>query len=55
MPGFHWEILHDVALAKEVATYRPRKPLDLLEIAEKLNSAFSTEKKPVLLGQGMQG
>ena len=49
MPGFHWEILHDVALAKEVATHCPQKPLHWLEIAEKLKFAFSTEEKHVLL------
>ena len=51
MPGFHWEAVHNLALAKEVATHRPQKPLDWAEIAERLNTAFSTDEKHVLKGR----
>ena len=53
MPGFRWEMVHDLALAKEVAARRPEKPVDWIEITDILNTTFSTEEKPVLLkGRG---
>ena len=39
---FRWpEVWHDLALAREVAAHRPKKPSDWTEIAERLNCAFS--------------
>ena len=53
MPGFRWEMVHDLALAKEVAARRPEKPVGWIEIADILNSMFNTDEKPVLLkGRG---
>lgn len=53
MPGFRWDCTHDLALATEVVTRRPNKPADWADLAEALNSAFSTEEKPVQLkGRG---
>ena len=53
MPGFRWEMVHDLALAKEVAT-RPEKSVDQIEIADILNSAFSTGETSATEGEGMQ-
>ena len=53
MPGFRWEMVHNLALAKEVASTRPEKPQDWIEVAEKMNGQFTTDDKPVLLkGRG---
>jgi len=53
MPGFRWELNHDIALAAEVISKRPHKPVDWLDVAETLNTSFSTEAKPVQLkGRG---
>ena len=53
MPGFRWEMVHDLALAKEVAARRPEKPVGWIEIADILNFMFNTDEKPVLLkGRG---
>lgn len=42
-----------MALAKEVASTRPEKPQDWIEVAEKMNGQFTTDDKPVLLkGRG---
>ena len=39
---FRWpEVWHDLALAREVAAQRPKKPADWTEIAERLSCAFS--------------
>ena len=54
MPSFRWpETRHDIALAKEVASRRPVKPLDWDAIASDINASFSTVEKPVeLKGRG---
>ena len=54
MPCFRWpETRHDVDLAKQLAAYRPSKPLDWEQIATTLSEKFSTEDKPVeLKGRG---
>ena len=53
MPGFRWEIKHDLALASEVVSKRPEKPADWIALAEALNNAFSSEEKPFLVkGRG---
>ena len=44
---------HDIALAKEVISLRPEKPVDWDTIACTLSSTFSSEDKPVVLkGRG---
>lgn len=49
-------MVHELALAKEVAAHRPQKPVDWIEIADILSSMCSTEEKPVLLkGRGCKG
>ena len=54
MPTFRWpDTNHDIALAKEVVSSRPTKPLDWDLIASNLNMAFSTEDTQVYLkGRG---
>ena len=54
MPSIRWpETRHDIALAKEVASRRPVKPLDWDAIAADLNASFSNVEKPVeLKGRG---
>ena len=54
MPSFRWpDVSHDIALAIEVISHRPQKPVDWDAIAGTLSSAFSTEEKPVeLKGRG---
>ena len=53
MPGFRWELKQDIALATEVVSKRPHKPLDWSDVAEDLNASFSTDNKPVQLkGRG---
>lgn len=54
MPSFRWpEIHHDIALAKEVISKRPRRASEWDIIATILNETFSTEKKAVCLkGRG---
>ena len=54
MPAFRWpDIYHDVSLAKEVISKRPKKAEDWESIATWLNLAFSTGDKPVYLkGRG---
>ena len=50
MPSFRWpETRHDIALAKEVASRCPGKPLDWDAIASDLNASFSTVEKPLEL------
>ena len=51
---FRWpETRHDVDLAKEVAAYRPSKPLDWKQIAVTHSEKFSSEDKRVeLKGRG---
>lgn len=47
---FRWSgIQHDLALAREVASNRPQKPMDWDAIAQRLSGYFSTEDKPVEL------
>ena len=46
MPGFRWEIKHDLALATEVVSKRPDKPADWIALAEALCNAFSIDEKP---------
>ena len=51
MPCFWWpETRHDVDLAKEVAVYRPSKPLHWEQIATTLSEKFSTEDNLELIG-----
>ena len=53
MPGFRWEVNHDIALASEVVSKRPQKPADWIDLAEARSRSFSTEEKPVQLkGRG---
>ena len=54
MPSFRWpELYHDLALATEVASKRPQKPVDWESVALALNKVFSTSEKPVFLkGRG---
>lgn len=54
MPQFRWpDIWHDIALAKEVISKRPKKPWDWDTIAINLNAVFSKDDKPVQLkGRG---
>ena len=53
MPRFRWDLKNDIALASEVATHRPLKPVGWDEIACTLNTSFSTDDKPVgLKGRG---
>ena len=53
MPGFRWDIWHDIALCVEVGKTRPEKPLEWLEIADSLNTQFSADAKEVSLkGRG---
>ena len=49
MPGFRYDIKHDLALATEAASRRPTKPSDWEAIADNLSYQFSTEEKPVQL------
>lgn len=54
MPSFRWPaIQHDIALAKEVISKRPKGAGEWDIIASSLNEAFSTEDKSVCLkGRG---
>lgn len=53
MPGFRYELMHDLALATETAASRPNKPAEWESVAAKLSKRFSTEEKPVVLkGRG---
>ena len=45
MTVFRWpEAWYDIALAKNVVSFRPTKPVDWDEIAAKLSEAFSAAK-----------
>ena len=54
MPIFRWpDLVHDIALVKEIVANRPTKPLYWEAIAVTLSSAFSTTEKLVeLKGRG---
>ena len=52
MPGFRWEVNHDIALALEVVSKRPQKPADWINLAEALGKSFSTENPVQLKGRG---
>ena len=54
MSQFRWpDLHHDVSLAKEVVSARPRKGADWEKIAVTLSALFSTGEKPVeLKGRG---
>ena len=53
MPGFHYDLRHDLALVNEVAVMRPSKPPEWESVATKLSIQFSTDEKPVQLkGRG---
>ena len=48
MAPFRWpEMKHELALAKEVAKYFPKKPQEWDEVAKILSKAFSTDVKHV--------
>ena len=50
MAPFRWPgCCHDIALAKEVVSTRPKRPMDWDSIAETLAGRFSTQEKPVRL------
>ena len=57
MSQFWWpDLHHDVSLAKEVVSARPRKGADWEKIAVTLSALFSTGEKPVeLKGRGCGG
>lgn len=42
MPGFRYEVKHDLELATEVASMRPNKPADWDAVVQKLNGKLST-------------
>ena len=53
MPGFRYELKHDIALATEVASTRPTKLAEWESVASTLSQQFSTDDKPVQLkGRG---
>ena len=54
MPGFYWEVSHDIALATEVVSRCPNKPVDWAQISEALNQSFllSLDKPVLLKGRG---
>ena len=52
MPGYRWEVNHDIALALEVVSKRPQKPADRINLAEALSKSFSTENHVQLKGRG---
>ena len=54
MPSFRWpEIQHDISLAKEYISKRPKRVADWDLIASTLNEVFSTDSRPVCLkGRG---
>ena len=49
MPGFRYDLRHDLALANEVAVMRPSKLPEWESVATKLSIQFSTDEKPVQL------
>ena len=53
MPGFRYDLKHDIALAIEVASLRPSNPTDWDSVAANLSLKFSTEEKHIQLkGRG---
>lgn len=53
MPGFRYDLKHDLALATEVASSRPNRLADWDVVADKLSQQFSTDEKPISLkGRG---
>ena len=53
MPGFRWEVNHNIVLASEVDSKRPQNPANWIDLAEALSKSFSTEEEPMQLkGRG---
>ena len=47
MPGFRWDISHDIALCVEVVKSRPQKPAEWEQLASTLNTQFLAATKDV--------
>ena len=54
MPGFRWDVTHDISLCVEVCKIRPDKATQWSEVADNLNGLFgnTSAKAIVLKGRG---